>query len=215
MQLIITCNGDHINTHYATLGKCNDRLSEKWILESLRLAKALKEEEFDFIFCSDFWYRRTTADLIVQELVHQHFQIIVDPNLREKDADICNNLTKENLLKQEKTIESNNTEILNRLFIKQDSIGGLQNTSESQNEVLSRVQAFLHDLTHQYPSTAKVLVVGSPIVNSYLITLLLWKEDSMCAVTTPCSISRFQRLNERWIQESFNERQHLYGPNSF
>jgi len=29
MQLIITCNGDHINTHYATLGKCNDRLSEK------------------------------------------------------------------------------------------------------------------------------------------------------------------------------------------
>jgi len=106
-------------------------------------------------------------------LVHQHFQIIVDPNLREKDADICNNLTKENLLKQEKTIESNNTEILNRLFIKQDSIGGLQNTSESQNQVLSRVQAFLHDLTHQYPSTAKVLVVGSPIVNSYLITLLL------------------------------------------
>ena len=92
---------------------------------------------------------------------------------REKDADICNNLTKENLLKQEKNIESNNTEILNRLFIKQDSIGGLQNTSESQNQVLARVQAFLHDLTHQYPSTAKVLVVGSPIVNSYLITLLL------------------------------------------
>ena len=147
MQLIITCNGDHINTHYATLGKCNDRLSEKWILESLRLAKALKEEEFDFIFCSDFWYRRTTADLIVQELVHQHFQIIVDPNLREKDADICNNLTKEHLFNQEKKIGANPTDILNRLFIKQDGMSGFLNSNESQNEVLSRVQAFLWDLT--------------------------------------------------------------------
>lgn len=215
MQLVITCNGDHINTHSTTLGKCNDRLSEKWVLESLRLAKALREEQFDFIFCSDFGYRRTTADLIVEELEHKNFHIIVDSNLREKDADICDKLTKEHLFNQEKKIGANPTDILNRLFIKQDGMSGFLNSNESQNEVLSRVQAFLWDLTHHYPSNASVLVVGSPIVNSYLISLLLGKQDSMCSVTTPCSISRFQHLNERWIQQSFNERQHLYGPSSF
>ena len=64
MELIITCNGEHVNTHCSTLGHCNDRLSDKGVLDSLRLAQALKKEKIDFIFCSDIGFRRTTTDLV-------------------------------------------------------------------------------------------------------------------------------------------------------
>ena len=84
MELIITCNGEHVNTHCSTLGHCNDRLSDKGVLDSLRLAQALKKEKIDFIFCSDIGFRRTTTDLVFETLENDRFQIIVDPRIREK-----------------------------------------------------------------------------------------------------------------------------------
>lgn len=84
MELIITCNGEHINTHCSTLGHCNDRLSDKGVLDSLRLAQALKKEKIDFIFCSDIGFRRITTDLVFETLENDRFQIIVDPRIREK-----------------------------------------------------------------------------------------------------------------------------------
>ena len=94
MRIILTCNGEYINAHCPSLGHCNDRLSEKGILSSLRLAKELKNQIFDYIFCSDFGYRRTTTDLIVEELIYKNCKIIVDANLREKDAEICTQKSK-------------------------------------------------------------------------------------------------------------------------
>lgn len=53
MEVIITANGEHENAHCLNLGHCTDRLSEKGMIESFRLAKTIQQEKIDFIFCSD------------------------------------------------------------------------------------------------------------------------------------------------------------------
>lgn len=213
MKITITCNGEYINTHYSTLGRCSDRLSERGILESLRLAQALKNEHFDFIFCSDFGYRRTTTDLIVEELKEQQFKIIVDTHLREKDAETCSQLTKENLIKHHSDSQEQN-QILSRLFIKSESIPTLSNTTETEKEVIKRCEFFINQLVHTYPSNSHILIIGNPIINSFLIATLLWENDYTQYITSPCSLSKFISNNGNRTKLSFNERQHLYWPNT-
>ena len=121
MELLITCNGEHINTHCSTLGHCNDRLSEKGIRDSIRLAQLLKKEKIDFIFCSDIGFRRTTTDLIFECLEYDTFKIIVDPRIREKWAEICSKLTRETF-EQSKETNPEQAKILSHLFIKSDSV---------------------------------------------------------------------------------------------
>lgn len=210
MHLLITCNGEHINTHCPHLGQCSDRLSDKGILDSLRLANKLQDQHFDFIFCSDFGFRRTSTDLIVDTLKEKSFQIIVDPNIREKDAEICNQLTRENLIKHTNETPED-TSILSRLFIKSDHLPTHNNRNENEQQVLSRAQQFIQDLQHNYPSQAKILLVGNPIINSFLISLLLGKKDYLTHITSPCSLSSYHSIQGRRVEDYFNERQHLYG----
>ena len=210
MEIILTCNGEHINTHCTTLGHCNDRLSEKGILESLRLAQALKDEKIDFIFCSDIGFRRTTTDLVFSTLTDKGFKIIVDPNIRELWAEICTNLTKENLEKLNAD-DPEQTAILNRLFIKTDTIEHSQTRDENHEQVYDRCKLFINELTKRYPSNAKILIVGNPIVNSILITLLLkrkWEESKYISI--PCSISRLQYRENKRALSSFNQTSHLH-----
>ncbi|MDO4713248.1 MAG: histidine phosphatase family protein [bacterium] len=214
MQLLITCNGEHINTHCPDLGRCTDRLSDKGILESLRLAHRLKDQHFDFIFCSDFGFRRTSTDLIVEALRHKQFQIIVDPNMREKDAEICTQLTKDTLIKHSEN-NPEDSSILSRLFIKNDHLPSHTTTNETQEQVLARAKQVIYDLLHHYPSEAHILLVGNPIINSFLISILLGKKDYLGRITSPCSLSSYRSVQERWIEESFNMREHLYGNSSF
>lgn len=212
MELILSCNGEHINTHCTTLWHCNDRLSDKGILDSLRLAGALKNEKIDFIFCSDIGFRRTTTDLIFSSLTDKSFQIIVDPNIREIWAEICSHLTRENLEKFGND-DPEQAAILSRLFIKSDTVEHSETKFEQSEQVYERCKVFVNELTKQYPSNAKVLIVGNPIVNSILISLLLKKkwEDSKF-ITIPCSITRFQhRANKRNLI-SFNQTEHLHWP---
>lgn len=210
MELIITCNGEHINTHCSTLGHCNDRLSEKGIRDSLRLAKALEKEKIDFIFCSDIGFRRTTTDLVFETLEHDSFKIIVDPRIREKGAEICSKLTRENF---EKSSETNpeQARILSRLFIKSDTVEHSPTRDENSDQLRLRCQSFLQDLVKTYPSQAKILIVGNPIVNSFLIALLMnqeGKEDSF--LTPPCSLSHYRFRENRRETLYFNHIDHLY-----
>lgn len=210
MEIILTCNGEHINTHCSTLGHCNDRLSDKGILDSLRLAKALKNEKIEFIFCSDIGFRRTTTDLLFESLKEHHFQVIVDPRIREKGAEICTHLTKENLAKAWES-DPEQAKILSRLFIKSDTVEHCDASHEQSEQVRERCKAFIHDLVKTYPSNAKILIVGNPIVNSHLIALLLKEEGSEDKFLTPqCSISRYRFRGGRWETVVFNVVKHLY-----
>ena len=175
MELIITCNGEHINTHCSTLGHCNDRLSDKGVLDSLRLAQALKKEKIDFIFCSDIGFRRTTTDLVFETLENDRFQIIVDPRIREKWAEICTKLTRETF---ENTTGNNpeQVKLLSRLFIKSDTVEHSQTIEETWDQVRERCKLFLRELTKTYPSSSRILIVGNPIINSAIIATLLKKE---------------------------------------
>lgn len=210
MEIILTCNGEHINTHCSTLGHCNDRLSDRGILDSLRLAKALKDEKIEFIFCSDIGFRRTTTDLLFESLKDTPFQVIVDPRIREKGAEICSHLTKENL---EKAGESDpeQAKILSRLFIKIDTVEHCDTSHEKDEEVRERCKDFIHDLTKTYPSNAKVLIVGNPIINSYFIASLLNQEGKEDRFLTPqCSISRYRFRGWRRETVVFNIIDHLH-----
>ena len=192
MELLITCNGEHINTHCSTLGHCNDRLSEKGIRDSIRLAQLLKKEKIDFIFCSDIGFRRTTTDLIFECLEYDTFKIIVDPRIREKWAEICSKLTRETF-EQSKETNPEQAKILSRLFIKSDSVEHSNMLNETTEDLRDRCQLFLHDLTKTYPREATILIVGNPIVNSFLIALLLKQEGKETQfLTPPCSLSRYR-----------------------
>ncbi len=213
MELLLTCNGEHINTHCSTLGHCNDRLSEKGILDSIRLAQAIKDQKFDFIFCSDIGFRRTTTDLVVEFLQHEQYQIVVDPRLREKGAEICTHLTRETF---EKTGESDpeQARILSRLFIKTESIEHTPIQDETTDQVRERCQQFLQDLMKNYPRSSKILIVGNPIVNSILVALMLKKEGKEHHfLTPPCSLSSYRFLDQKRETLKFNELHHLYGAN--
>ncbi len=50
MHITLTCNGEYVNAHCWSLWHCNDRLSEKGILTSLRLAKRTQKIRFLTIF---------------------------------------------------------------------------------------------------------------------------------------------------------------------
>jgi hypothetical protein len=65
-----------------------------------------------------------------------------------------------------------NAQIISRLFIRNDSIPSEKKNSETIEEVLVRSQKFLHQLLHTYPSSANILIVGSPIINSFIIAQL-------------------------------------------
>lgn len=213
MELILTSNGEYINTHCSTLGRCSDRLSEKGILDSLRLAKAISDQHFDFIFCSDIGFRRTTTDLVVESLKHDNFQIIVDPKIREKGAEICSHLTRETF---EKTWESDpeQAKILSRLFIKTDSVEHTPMLDETNDQVRERCQQFLQDLIKSYPRDSKILIVGNPIVNSILVALMLKKEGKEYRfLCSPCSLSSYRFLDQKREMLKFNELNHLYGVN--
>lgn len=209
MHITLTCNGEYINAHCWSLWHCNDRLSEKWVLTSLRLAKALKNQIFDYIFCSDFGYRRTTTDLIVEELIYKESKIIVDANLREKDADICTQKIKETL-KITGGSNPENAQIISRLFIRSDSIPTERKNSETIEEVLIRSQKFLHQLLHTYPSSANILIVGSPIINSFIIAQLKWESAFTKYITSPCSLSEYDQREQVRKEIRFNSIQHLH-----
>ena len=209
MRIILTCNGEYINAHCPSLGHCNDRLSEKGILSSLRLAKELKNQIFDYIFCSDFGYRRTTTDLIVEELIYKNCKITVDANLREKDAEICTQKIKENLT-QSSDPHPESSQIISRLFIKSDIVPTTKNTSESSEQVLIRAQNFLHQLFHNYPSSSTVLIVGNPIINSFIIAQLRGSSNFTQYITSPCSLSEYEQKGNNWQQLRFNDISHLY-----
>lgn len=209
MRIILTCNGEYINAHCPSLGHCNDRLSEKGILSSLRLAKELKNQIFDYIFCSDFGYRRTTTDLIVEELIYKNCKIIVDANLREKDAEICTQKIKENLI-QSSDSHPESSQIISRLFIKSDTVPTTKNTSESSEQVLIRTQNFLHQLFHNYPSSSTILIVGNPIINSFIIAQLRGSSNFTQYITSPCSLSEYEQKGNNWQQLRFNDISHLY-----
>ena len=210
MELLITCNGEHINTHCSTLGHCNDRLSEKGIRDSIRLAQILKKEKIDFIFCSDIGFRRTTTDLIFECLEYDTFKIIVDPRIREKWAEICSKLTRETF---EKSSENNpeQAKILSRLFIKSDSVEHSNILNESIEDLRDRCQLFLNDLIKTYPREATVLIVGNPIVNSFLIALLLKQEGKESQfLTPPCSLSHYRFREKKRETLYINKLNHLY-----
>lgn len=209
MHITLTCNGEYVNAHCTSLGHCNDRLSDRGILSSLRLAKELKNQIFDYIFCSDFGYRRTTTDLIVEELTYKDSKIIVDANLREKDADICTQKIKENL-RQSSDPHPDNSQIISRLFIKSDIVPSDHKTSETTEQVLIRAQNFLHTLFHHYPSSANILIVGNPIINSFLIAQLKGDSNFTQHITSPCSISTYEQKGNRWRELSFNDISHLH-----
>lgn len=209
MHITLTCNGEYINAHCPSLGHCNDRLSERGILSSLRLAKELKNQIFDYIFCSDFGYRRTTTDLIVEELIYKNCKIIVDANLREKDAEICTQKIKENLT-QSSDPHPESRQIISRLFIKSDIAPTTKNTSESSEQVLIRAQNFLHQLFHNYPSSSTVLIVGNPIINSFIIAKLRGSANFTQYITSPCSLSEYEQKGNNWQQLRFNDISHLY-----
>ncbi len=211
MELLLTSNGEHINTHCSTLGRCSDRLSDKGILDSLRLAKVLQQEKIDFIFCSDIGFRRTTADLIVEHLKIQRFQIIVDSRIREKGAEICSHLTKENF---EKSSQSNpeQAKILSRLFIKSDSVVHTPGTEESDEEVRIRLKSFLNELVKTYPRNATLLIIGNPILNSFLISLIKGEVGKELQYFAPaCALSHFRLRTEKWEVVGINQTEHLYG----
>lgn len=173
------------------------------------MAKELKNQTFDFIFCSDFGFRRTTADLIVEEMSYKESKIIVDENLREKDADICNHITRENLrVSQDPHPES--SQIISRLFIKTESVPADVRGSETTEEVLKRALAFLSDLVHNYPSDARILVVGNPIINSFIIANIKGEKEFTKYIASPCSLSLYEKRGERRIEKIFNHRDHLY-----
>lgn len=209
MELLLTSNGEHINTHCSTLGRCSDRLSDKGIQDSLRLAKALEREKIDFIFCSDIGFRRTTADLIVEQLKSSRFQIIVDSRIREKGAEICSHLTKETF---EKAGESDpeQAKILSRLFIKTDSVVHTPGTEESDDQLRSRSADFLNELSKTYPSDATLLVIGNPIFNSFFISLLKGESTREFQYLAPaCALSRFRFRGGRREILSINQIDHL------
>ena len=211
MEIVLTSNWEYINAHNKSVGHCDDRLSDRGILDSIRLSKALKDEHFSFIFCSEIWFRRTTADLVFENLVDKNLQIIIDQNLREKDADLCPNLTREELLRGKVTTEQ--TEIVDRLFVKSSAVS--YETSpihETDDQVRVRCKKFLIYLIKHYPSDAKVLVVGNPIFNSYLLALLAgreWFEKDY--LSSYCSLSNILYRDNMWRLSAINERQHLYG----
>ena len=210
MDIIITTNWEYLDKDVYH-GNCTDRLSDKWVLDSLRLAKALEKEEFNYVFCSDIGYRRTTTDIIFEQLRDKDFQIIVDQNLREKNAEICPILLWEK--KEEWTKDSaEQRQILNRLFIKSDVISYENNwADETDDQVRLRCKTFLIDLFKHYPSDAKIVIVGNPIFNSFLIaTFLLRERDQINYLAARCSISRFTFRDWRSKGISFNEIWHLY-----
>ncbi len=209
MHITLTCNGEYVNAHCWSLWHCNDRLSEKGILTSLRLAKELKNQIFDYIFCSDFGFRRTTTDIIVEQLIYKESKIIVDANLREKDADICTQKIKENM-KIAGDPNPENTQIISRLFIRSDSIPSEKKNSETIEEVLVRSQKFLHQLLHTYPSSANILIVGSPIINSFIIAQLKWESTFTKYITSPCSLSEYDQMGQKRKEIRFNNIQHLH-----
>lgn len=212
MELILTSNGEHINTHCSTLGRCSDRLSEKGILDSLRLAKALSDQHFDFIFCSDIGFRRTTTDLIVESLDCEDYQIIVDPKLREKDAEICSHLTRESFEKAGSS-DPEQAKILSRLFIKSDSIEHSEGSHESNEQLRERCQDFLQELIKTYPSEAKILIVGNPTLNSFLIALIQEEIGKEIQYFAPaCALSHFRFRSGRWEILNLNQTEHLYKP---
>lgn len=210
MEVIITANGEHENAHCLNLGHCTDRLSEKGMIESFRLAKTIQQEKIDFIFCSDIWFRRTTTDLVLETLKNQAPQIVVDPRLREKWAEICTHLTKENFeITSDSTPEQR--EILNRLFIKTDIMPHPTPKNESSEQVYERCKNFLNELTKQYPSSSKILIVWNPIVNWHLISLMKKKENNENSfLTTPCSISRYLYRGNHREEKEFNSTSHLH-----
>lgn len=173
------------------------------------MAKELKNQTFDFIFCSDFGFRRTTADLIVEELTYKDSKIIVDERLREKDADICNHIVKEKM-KTSYDSHPESEQILSRLFIKTESIPADTRGSETIEEVLNRSLDFLSDLLHHYPSESRVLIVGNPIINSFIISNIKGEKEFTKYITSPCSLSSYEKRAERWIEHFFNQRDHLY-----
>lgn len=178
MEIIFVCNGNSLNTKIGSTGFCSDRLSETGVFQSLKLAKKLKDIPIDFVFCSDIGYRRTTTDYIVQELSHQDFQIHVDPRVREKNAENCSHLIKEFLNKQEETETPANRVVLDRLFIKSDLSIDQPLNNETDNELTERASSFISFLLKTYPSNSTLLIVGSRVINSFMIKLLLRSNDS-------------------------------------
>ena len=210
MELILSCNGQHINEHWVNIGHCNDRLSDKWIIASIRLAKVLKEEPIDFIFCSDIGDRRTTADLVAEELEEDKFHIIVDLGLREKSAEICGPEKKKHIKNTWGTDPEQN-EILHRLFIKSETRESWIRLDETDQQVRERAKKFLRKLTKEYPSWALTLVIGNPIFNSFLVACILGQEGKEYNyITDPCSISRFLFREDKWHLIDFNNVKHLH-----
>lgn len=210
MEIFLTSNWEYINTHNKAVGHCDDRLSDRGVLDSLRLAKALKNEHFNFLFCSEIWFRRTTSDLVFEELIDKNIQIVIDQNLREKDAELCPKLTREELLRGKPTTEQ--TDIVDRLFVKTSAVSyDPPQKEESDEQVRTRCKKFLIYLIKHYPTEANVLVVGNPVYNSYLLALLAWRpwleKDYLSSY---CSLSRITYRDNMWRLSIINKREHLY-----
>lgn len=180
MKITLICNGNVLNSDKSSIGFCNDRLSETGVFQSLKLAKLLKSENIDFIFCSDIGYRRTTTDYITRELENQNFQIYVDPRVREKNAEICSHLLKEYLMQKTDHPDPGERVILNRLFIKsEERMMTSDGNAETEEQVAERAANFIFYLQKTYPSQSHILIVGNKIINAYLTKSLLQNNQSI------------------------------------
>ncbi|MFH1770551.1 MAG: histidine phosphatase family protein [archaeon] len=84
MKIIVVRHGETLeNIDNVCQGKNHGTLSEKGIMQGKKLAKRLKDEEFDLIFSSDLARALDTAKEIVK--YHPNHKIIIDKRLQERD----------------------------------------------------------------------------------------------------------------------------------
>lgn len=86
MKLIIIRHGETIENLKSILtGQTPGQLSEKGVKQAKLVAKHLKDEKIDFIYCSDL---QRTRDTLAEILKLQQKPVIYDPLLREKTQGI-------------------------------------------------------------------------------------------------------------------------------
>lgn len=86
MKLIIVRHGETIeNANGTTMGHTAGHLSEKGTEQSKLVAKRLKDEKIDYIYCSDL---QRTKDTLKEILKFHKKPVIYDPLLREKTQGI-------------------------------------------------------------------------------------------------------------------------------
>lgn len=145
MRLVIVRHGETIDNLTNTIqGQSHGQLSDLGKEQAKKLAQRLKNEEIDFIYCSDL--KRTKDTLIPLLEFHKNTPVVYEPLLRERGFGIFDGKLFSEL---EKSLNGNEKELNNFR-----PVGG-----ENHSDVRKRVISFLQKLIINHKDNETILIL--------------------------------------------------------